>query len=442
MIKNLKLYNFIILLIPVGLITGPLILEILLLLTTVLFFLNVNKKDFIKLGNNFFFKIFFIFSFYLILSFIIFSRYNIGYTYSIFFIRYGFYFLALVYFISKDNSFRNSFLISFLIINSFVVLDALIQYFFGSNILGFKIVDFSRLSGIFGDELILGSYLTKTSIFLFALIFVFEKNYYIKNIAIILILINFILIFLSGERSALFLFIIYSIFLFLFLDIKIKYKFLFSIIIITLTSIIILANQNVYKRIFQQTIFDLIGPNNFTQNLYNADQIIIKDYDFEDCVVNKNLKNKDCFYDKKIYFFSPTHQNYFLTSLNIFKENIFFGSGPKTYRILCKDKKYYINRWSCSSHPHNYYFQLIAETGLIGLSILVIAYLGVIIKIFSIKFNNHLPSNYKNYYLALLGGIAVNFFPFVPTGNFFNNWLVIISLMPVVFILDYKNEVN
>ena len=63
MIKNLKLYNFIILLIPVGLITGPLILEILLLLTTVSFFLNVNKKDFIKLGNNFFFQNFFYFFF-------------------------------------------------------------------------------------------------------------------------------------------------------------------------------------------------------------------------------------------------------------------------------------------------------------------------------------------------------------------------------------------
>ena len=207
-----------------------------------------------------------------------------------------------------------------------------------------------------------------------------------------------------------------------------------------LTSITLITNQNVYKRIFEQTIFDLMGPNNLTKNFYNSDQLIIKNYDFDDCVIKKNLENKECFYKKKFYFFSATHQNYFVTSFNIFKNHILFGSGPKTYRVLCKNEKYFVNRWSCSSHPHNYYFQLLAETGIIGLSILIIAYLSIIIKIIKIRFDKNLNANYKNYYLVLLGGLFINFFPIVPTGNFFNNWLLIISLMPIIFILDYKNE--
>ena len=85
MIKNSKFYNYLILLLPLGFITGPLILEILLFLITVLFFFEVKKKFFFELIKNFFFKIFFCFSIYLILSFLIFSRYNIGYTYSLFF---------------------------------------------------------------------------------------------------------------------------------------------------------------------------------------------------------------------------------------------------------------------------------------------------------------------------------------------------------------------
>ncbi len=442
MTKNLPFYNYIILLLPLGFIVGPLILEILLFFITALFFFDTNKEDFFKFINNFFFKIIFIFSLYLILSFFIFSRFNIGYTYSLFFIRYGFYFLALSYFISKNSNLKKLLLISFLIINLLVAIDAMIQSIFGSNILGFKIQDTLRISGVFADELILGSYLTKTSIFLFTIIFFFEKKIFFKYAALSLIIINFILIFLSGERSALFLFIIYCFFLFIFLDIKIRFKLIFSSFILLIAFIILLTNQNVNKRIFKQTLFDLMGTNNFTENFYNADQLIIKNYDFDDCVINRNLDNKNCFYKKKFFFFSATHQNYFATSLNIFKNHIFFGSGPKTYRLLCKNEKYYVNRWSCSTHPHNYYFQLIAETGIIGLSILVIAYLSLIIKIFRIKFNKDTNSNYKNYHIVLLSGLLINFFPFVPTGNFFNNWLLIISLMPVIFILDYKNETN
>ena len=441
MIKNLKLNNYIILFIPLGFILGPLILELLLIFLTILFFIDVKKNDFFKYINNFFFKIFFIFSIYLILSFFLFSRYDLGYTYSLFFIRYGLYFLALFYFISKNKTLRNFFLISFLILNSFVVLDALIQYFFGTNILGYEIKNSTRLSGIFDDEYILGSYLVKTSIFLFAIIFVLEKNFYIKNLAILSIMISFIVIILSGERSALFLFLIYCAFLFIFLDIKLSKKLFFSLIIILITSIIMLNNQNVIKRLIHHTIFDLIGSNNLTQNFYDPRALILKDHIYKDCINKKEFKNKDCS-NNKIYFFSATHQNYFITSLNIFKHNIFFGSGPKTFRILCKDKKYNLNRWSCSSHPHNYYFQLMAETGLIGVSILIIAYFSIIIKILRIKFNKYLSSNSKNYYLVFLGGLGINYFPLVPTGNFFSNWLIIISLLPVIFILDYKNEIS
>ena len=154
MIKNLQFYNYLILLLPLGFITGPLILEILLFLITIFFLFDIKKVFFFELIKNFFFKIFFCFSIYLILSFFIFSRHNIGYTYSLFFIRYGFYFLAIVYFISKNLELKKLLLITFLIINLLVAIDAITQFIFGSNILGFKIQDTLRISGVFGKELI------------------------------------------------------------------------------------------------------------------------------------------------------------------------------------------------------------------------------------------------------------------------------------------------
>ena len=55
MIKNLQFYNYLILLLPLGFITGPLILEILLILITVLFFFDVKKSFFFELIKSFFF---------------------------------------------------------------------------------------------------------------------------------------------------------------------------------------------------------------------------------------------------------------------------------------------------------------------------------------------------------------------------------------------------
>ena len=51
----------------------------------------------------------------------------------------------------------------------------------------------------------------------------------------------------------------------------------------------------------------------------------------------------------------------------VFKENLVFGIGPANYRELShKYLKYYPN-FRADNHPHNFYIQLAAETGIIGL---------------------------------------------------------------------------
>ena len=51
----------------------------------------------------------------------------------------------------------------------------------------------------------------------------------------------------------------------------------------------------------------------------------------------------------------------------MFKDKPFFGHGPRVFRFKCSEPEFSIGMRPCNSHPHNFYIQLLAETGLIGL---------------------------------------------------------------------------
>lgn len=70
------------------------------------------------------------------------------------------------------------------------------------------------------------------------------------------------------------------------------------------------------------------------------------------------------------YIFSPLHDSHIRTAFNIFKDNPIIGVGPKLFRIKCKEEKYQKGIMPCNTHPHNFYVQLLAETGIIGFSFL------------------------------------------------------------------------
>ena len=77
---------------------------------------------------------------------------------------------------------------------------------------------------------------------------------------------------------------------------------------------------------------------------------------------------------KKAVIFSPGHDSLFRTAYNMFKDQPIFGHGPKMFRILCLDEKYATGIDPCMTHPHNFYIQLLAETGIIGFLFLLSAF--------------------------------------------------------------------
>ena len=100
------------------------------------------------------------------------------------------------------------------------------------------------------------------------------------------------------------------------------------------------------------------------------------------------------------------------------------------FRIKCSDKKYQEDQFSCSTHPHNFYVQLLAETGLIGFMFLTFFYLWILrqyfIKIYKLFKKKQI--DLTKYFL--LSSLIIIFLPISPSGNF-----LIIGLLQIILFL-------
>ena len=128
-----------------------------------------------------------------------------------------------------------------------------------------------------------------------------------------------------------------------------------------------------------------------------------------------------------------------MLSYKIFKDYPILGVGPKGFRYLCRNKIYILeNDDGCSTHPHNTYIQILTSNGIIGFSLLIIAFLYLSIEIFRSKKKKLITKKqFDNYTVAenvILSAVFINFWPLIPTGNFFNNWLSMIYFYPIGFI--------
>ena len=85
---------------------------------------------------------------------------------------------------------------------------------------------------------------------------------------------------------------------------------------------------------------------------------------FKDTVIGKEINS----YEKESFFDSQWGAHY-LTSVEIIKRNFLFGSGVRSFRVECGKEIYnHINSKSkdirCSTHPHNFYLEILSETGI------------------------------------------------------------------------------
>ena len=116
-----------------------------------------------------------------------------------------------------------------------------------------------------------------------------------------------------------------------------------------------------------------------------------------------------------------SHSDYYRVmggGLSVFETAPVLGIGPATHRELCPSILDETPEFRCDNHPHNYYIQLLTETGVIGL----IAGSVMIISIIWAAFAGW-RHNRANVVAATAFVIPFGlFFPIQSTGDFFGQW--------------------
>ena len=110
------------------------------------------------------------------------------------------------------------------------------------------------------------------------------------------------------------------------------------------------------------------------------------------------------------------------------------------FRKKCSEPKYSVivnnsSFGSCMTHPHSFYIQLLAETGIIGFAFLfsLLIYLCFLtIKYLYFKYFKKIKI-YSNYNICILACLLITIWPIIPNGNFFNNYLIILYSLPLGF---------
>jgi len=438
----------VIIIFPFALVTGPFIPDLFVVVIDFLFIYKILKEKNYNLLNNKLFYLLIIFWVYistrsLFSDYLLFSLKS-----SFFYLRFIIFVFAISYYLKLNEKILKYFFISLALVFFILLIDSTYQYIFGKNILGFETINFDKINSLFGNEAIMGSYLIRFLPLFFGLyILFFNINNSKKKMFLLFFLLNLILfmIFISGSRSSLFLTIIFFSLIFIF----VKNTRVPMILSIGLFSVLILSLAQMNLKIKRSLIISFVDPlvtisgteypitDEYQPSFMDSPKILVK-YNILDQIKLIFIT------EKEFVLFTKVHDSHYRTAFKMFQQNKLFGLGTKTYRKFCSDDKYYVNKFSCTTHPHNYYLQLLAENGIIGF--IFLTFIFVLITYLIFKKSKNLKINFNNKDLCtliLLFGFFINLWPIVPNGNFFNNYLSIQMFLPLgfyLFLVKDKNE--
>ena len=478
---SILLINLTLAFFPISFILGNLIINLNLVLFCILGIFHLRSEILTtkyNLSIKIIFLLFFLIFFSTSLSFIKFL-YIEGYEYvhlarlvkSIIFFRY-FLMLLIIYLLNEHNILNFKYLFSSAAFSTLLIaLDVIYQHIFGFNLIGLRSEDYHN-SSFFGDEHISGGYLQNFSLFLIFFVFFVLRSK--SNLRFILTTITICIIgasiMLSGNKMPLFLFV-FGLFLVFLFDNRLRKIIPVSLMCCFLLFKFILSSDATLK----DRYLSFYSSVKHTFITFDLEPTLKNDLEKskegqENSTITKEKNQQSSW--KKISFLNDrsNQARLLLAALDTWKDNKIFGNGIKSFRIDCyklqdiyaekrerkdlvdenpvyeynftethvKSKK---NRL-CSTHPHNYYFEILTETGIVGLFVtLMIASLFIVFILKNFKFFK--GNNIENFILlAAMISLILETFPFKSTGSVFTtNDAAYITLISSI-ILSYKKKLT
>ena len=407
-----KVFFYIVASLPILLIFGSGIINISIVFLNIIFFIHIiSTRNFIFFHDN---RIYFL----ILLSFLTFqvmnNFLNLNFIYfdkSIYYLRFLLLPIVFKYF-SKFIKFDLLKLSKiYLIILMLIIFDLFYQYIFDVNLIGFKPglynLDqdiYERYSGIFNNELILGSYLSSFGFIIIVFFFFFNKrnNFYL----LIILSILFFSILITGERSSLMNIIISIFFIFLFIkSLRLKLTVL-GLTFLAMSIIGLNFSDQLKLRYFDYPLRVLLNKSENNQIEINPFRGL-------------NLKSAST------NFLNNTHWGmHYKTATSMFLDKPINGHGFKQFRIKCENYSYLFSKKllneagsknGCSTHPHHYILEILSEQGIIGLIIFFLL-------VFTLIKDILIRTDDKIYVLFLFSIILGYMLPIKPSGSIISTW--------------------
>ena len=414
MLSNFSFLKLIIFLFPFSFLTGPFLPDFLIVLMSIISIYFLYKNQFSDFYINKLYLIFFLTFFFIIILSSLLSQNILNslihFDGPIFYFRYLFFIIFIQQILIKDFRILKLLYNSILISTLFLLFDGIFQWIFSFDMLGIK-NNSIRVTGVFGSEEILGHYLGFIAPILYILNLYFFKNtsklYILINILILLFCLFVTLI--SGDRTGLLKLTFFLIAIFLFDKSVRKYLTYLLLIFIFISVILINSSQNLKFR-YSETVNQMM--------------------------------------DARISFipFNRNHENHIIGSYRMFIDKPLIGHGPQGFRLYCKNNiNYNFSENVCNNHPHNYYFQSLAELGILGFVLILGFYLYLclfMIKRLSIAFISKHTTNLESVKSLFLSHLLINFFPLMPHFNFYNNWtnsLLFLNISLVIYFFNLRD---
>jgi len=396
---NKYTYNyflFLFALIPLTIVAGAAVSFINILIIDLSFVvLLFYKKNFFFLKNRTIIYLLILYIYLLFNSFISID-YSESFLRNLCFLRIIILFVAFNYFYYQKFFFKKMFIFWSLII-LILIFDVFIEYFYGKNILGYNSSGYGqRIVSFFKDEPVVGSYLYG---FFFILIgfFLNQKKEY-RYYTFLFIFLFLISILFTLERSTSIKALIgITFFILLYKEVNLKNKMLFFSLI--------------FLMIFTFITNFPIAKHRYTNQILNQ---------------------------KSVYF------ELYQSGFQVFSNNKIFGVGNKNYRIATcnqdeidsnsdQDKDKYI----CNTHPHQIYFEMLSEHGLIGTIIMLLIFYKLIFS----KISSTIQE--KNYLkIGTLIYLTLVFLPIIPSGAFFGSFPLTLFAINLSLFYAFDENMN